>query len=242
MGAIVHAFYPDLWPEMAAYLANVPRLESLYVSIAEAAPPSFEREVRKGYPFAFVRRVPNRGRDVLPFLRMLELAASHGIDLVCKLHTKRSPHLPTGEAWRRNMVEKLLGSRETVERIAGRFQRDPKLGILGPGGHVMPSTFFWQRNAARVEALARRMGEELGAEPFRFVAGSMFWARVAALEPLLRLRLRDDEFEPESGADDGTLAHAIERSFPLAARRAGYEISETENTDGLTVVDFAPVR
>jgi lipopolysaccharide biosynthesis protein len=61
-----------------------------------------------------------------------------------------------------------------------------------------------------------------------FFAGSMFWARVKALEPVRKLALRDDDFEPELGQVDGTLAHAMERVFAMAAQRAGFEIATVE--------------
>ena len=55
-----------------------------------------------------------------------------------------------------------------------------------------------------------------------FPAGSMFWARGAALRPLLDLGLSFDDFPAETGQTDGTLAHAIERLFLHSCERAGY--------------------
>jgi lipopolysaccharide biosynthesis protein len=52
-----------------------------------------------------------------------------------------------------------------------------------------------------------QLAAEIGATdnflPFRFPAGAMFWARAAALAPLLKLSLRLSDFEEESGQTDG---------------------------------------
>jgi GT2 family glycosyltransferase len=51
----------------------------------------------------------------------------------------------------------------------------------------------------------------------------MFWARSAALRPLLDLGLATEEFEEEAGQIDGTLAHAIEHVYFHACEHAGYD-------------------
>ena len=55
-----------------------------------------------------------------------------------------------------------------------------------------------------------------------FPSGSMFWARPAALRPLLDLGLRFEDFLEESGQEDSTPAHAIERLYFLACERSGH--------------------
>ena len=52
----------------------------------------------------------------------------------------------------------------------------------------------------------------------------MFWFRPKALLPTVALGWSGDAFEPEQGQREGTLAHAIERVLPLAARVTGYWI------------------
>ncbi|HYC36879.1 MAG TPA: rhamnan synthesis F family protein [Usitatibacter sp.] len=238
VAAIVHLFYEDLWPEMAEHLRRIPRLDRLYVSVASTAGAIVDT-VRAEFPRSLVRRVPNRGRDVLPFMQWIEVADLENIDLVCKLHTKRSPHLPTGEGWRRNMMSKLLPDAAQVQGVIRRFTAEPRLGLLGPGGYVVPSSFFWARNAALVAELAAKLDCTLPETGFRYVAGSMFWARLEALLPLRRLALCDDDFGAEAGIDDGTLAHGLERCFGLAPGLAGLELAEMPNADGVTVRDFA---
>ena len=54
-----------------------------------------------------------------------------------------------------------------------------------------------------------------------FPVGSMFWARSAALRPLLDLELSFEDFPAEVGQTDGTLAHAIERLYFYACEKSG---------------------
>src|SRR4051794_24828825 len=61
------------------------------------------------------------------------------------------------------------------------------------------------------------------AAPLDFPSGSMFWARSAALRPLLDLHLSFDDFPAEAGQTDGTLAHAIERLYFLVCEQAGFD-------------------
>lgn len=236
----LHLYYEDLWPEMAAHVRHVPMLDRLYVSIPANATEALEQAIRSDFPFALVRRVPNRGRDILPFLQWLEVAAQQGIDLICKVHTKRSPHLADGDAWRRDMLAKLLGSPQAVEDVIGAFRHDPSLGIVAPGGHVVPGSFYWERNEAAIVLLCDRMGRNTRDQDFQFSASAMFWARVPALLPLRRMALHDEDFEEERGAADGTLAHAIERCFAVASSLAGYRLAETPNPQATTVEDFVP--
>jgi len=49
----------------------------------------------------------------------------------------------------------------------------------------------------------------------------MFYARYKYLRPFLSLALDTEDFEPEEGQIDGTLAHAIERAIGIGVARAG---------------------
>jgi lipopolysaccharide biosynthesis protein len=71
-----------------------------------------------------------------------------------------------------------------------------------------------------------RMGAPMSGRDLDFFAGSMFWAKRAALEPLRRLELRRVDFPGEQGQVDGTTYHALERLFSRSAQKAGFTIGD----------------
>ena len=169
----------------------------------------------------------NRGRDILPFLEAARLLRDRGAGVILKLHTKKSIHRSDGNAWRTELFSKLLDP-AVVDRVLAGFQANPRLGLVAPTGSVVPLTYFWEHNEARVRQLMRSMvGQEGGLHGETFVAGSMFYVRVDALRPLLDSDLGAKDFEPEAGQVDGTMAHAIERCFMLVCDHLGYECVET---------------
>lgn len=231
IGVIVHLFYFDLWSEILRYLRNIPAPFNLYVSVVEGVPAEVVAEIEREFPDATILKCSNRGRDVLPFLRCLEIAVKDGCTMVCKIHTKKSLHRTDGDKWRRDLYDKLLGSTDGIRAILRTLSARPSLGIVGPAGHKVSSDVYWGSNAEHLGRLACALGFEPEKMSFEFIAGTMFWARTEAISPLLSFGLDDADFESEGGQVDGTLAHAIERLLPLAARAKGYWTADTSVTE-----------
>ena len=224
---VLHLHYVELWPEIAGYLRNLPDGFGLYVSIGETAPAGTEAEIQAIFPNAVVLRVENRGRDVLPFLTLMKHVVADGRRYVCKIHSKKSKHRVDGDTWRGDLYGKLLGSRDIVADNVFALVNRPGLGLLGPAGHMVPSSFYWGSNAENVTRLGRAFGVDAAQMTYEFAAGTMFWAKVDGVKPLLELGLTRDSFEAEAGQIDGTLAHALERAIPLAIANAGMYTTDT---------------
>lgn len=231
VAVVVHAFYLDVFEEV---LANVPHTLTTRAKWFVTTPHDQVEAVtaiarRFGVPFEVVGR-PNRGRDVLPFLRVLPQVVAEGFPWVLKLHTKKSLHRSDGDRWRDDLYSKLL---DRPERTLAYLRDHPDVGLVGPQGYVVPMTCYWGANRDRVLALGRRLGiAALDPQTTSFIAGTMFYARLEALQPLLHLALDDEHFEPEAGQVDGTLAHAIERVVALSAMAVGLRIASTDEVAG----------
>jgi len=153
-------------------------------------------------------------------------------DLVLKVHTKRSPHMRSGDAWRAELLDGVCGTTEQIHRIAEAFAQDPRIGLVAPPGNVFGREFLGN-NGAWLRELAARGGLPYDLGHLWFPAGSMFWARPAVLLPLAQLGLTAEDFGAETGAIDGTLPHALERYLGLIAVSQGLAVVESSQVDAL---------
>ncbi|HUO53803.1 MAG TPA: rhamnan synthesis F family protein [Rhodoblastus sp.] len=225
IGVFIHAFYEQEITKILPALAHIEAPFRLFVSADTPEKKTFLETALRPLASASpdIRVFENRGRDIAPkFVGFRE--AQRGCDLVLHLHTKKSLHTEELAGWLAFILDCLLGSPEIVNSILGLFAAYPQLGVIAPRIH--PSVVYgvqWGENYCKAVYLARQIGVRLErATRIDFPAGSMFWARSAALRPLLDLDLGFSSFEPEHGQTDGTTAHALERLVFFAAERAGF--------------------
>jgi lipopolysaccharide biosynthesis protein len=222
LAVVVHLYYADLWDELRRYLGHLGDEFDLFISLYRDTAGDIESDILSDYPSAEVRYFENRGRDVGPFMEFLRDSRLSQYELVCKIHSKKSPHRSDGDRWRGTLLQQLLGAPEIIREIRDVFESKPEVGLLGPANQRDRREESWGSNREVMCALARRMGVDEAEVGIDFFAGSMFWFRPAALDELAGLDLRLEDFEAEQGQLDGTLHHALERIFPLAARASGY--------------------
>jgi len=229
---IIHAWYEDVLDEILAALAKIEQPLRLIVTTSNERLKHIEAVLTRHGRTAEIEVHENRGRDVLPFLHVADRLLNEGESLVLKLHTKRSPHRTDGEQWRRDLLE-CLASPSRWNGIVSAFAADPALGLVAPEGHVQPMSYFWGGNAQNVAFLCTRLGIAAPNESHdRFIAGTMFWVQLDSLRPLLDAHLSPDDFEPERGQLDGTLAHALERLMVRCAEDAGYRMATAASVCG----------
>jgi lipopolysaccharide biosynthesis protein len=219
----LHLFYPELWPQLHAQLSVIPEPWDLFVSVpAFAATPAW-REILRDHPRVRFLRVPNRGRDVAPFLAWLRSGAWDGYDVVCKLHGKRSPHMQGGDAWRDELLRALLGSAENVKSILAHLRRESALVMLGPSSshRQIELANGWAKNRVLTVRLARLLALKAINAQSSFFAGTMFWFKPTAFNLVRSSALTTRDFPLEMGQTDGTLAHALERLLASLATASG---------------------
>lgn len=212
---VLHLYYTELFAEVQSFLDNLDDSFDLFLSISEDQF-AFAEKIRAIYPNASILLVPNRGRDLAPFLEFLKIIVPLGYERLLKIHTKKTLHREDGTTWRKDVLGKLLGSKEQVASIQKAFESDGSLAMLGPQDHVIDSRFYMGKNATKVQELLFRCGYAQNLpDHFFFVASTMFWARPDIFKPLLKAGLSPDDFENEPLPVDGSLAHALERFIGL---------------------------
>ena len=85
----------------------------------------------------------NRGRDVRPFLVLLERGRLDRYRFVCKVHGKKSSDggrkSYIGPLWRRRLLFDLIAAPGLADADCEMFERDPSIGMIGPRAFRLPS-------------------------------------------------------------------------------------------------------
>ena len=232
---VLHLYYRDLWPEFERRLLSLDMPFHLIVTTTQEDA-GFESAVRAAFPDAQIFVYENRGRDIGPFMQLLHDGHLDRFPLICKLHGKRSgvsgPRALFGTVWRRTNIADLIGTTDQVTSILARFEKNPKLAMIGSRRFRLPNAHIgdegaWAENRETTLGLAADLG--IAPTDFRldFFAGTMFWARRETLDALRGLGLTLEDFPAETGAVDGELAHALERLFGALPYRDGMTVEDT---------------
>lgn len=227
----LHLYYPELWAEFAARLAAQGFDFDLYVTLTgpAAEDAALGGAIAADFPRARIWRFGNRGRDVLPFLTLVNAGLLAPYRAVCKLHGKVSPHRRDGAEWRQDLVGAVMGAAGPTRARLDRFLADPAAGLWVADGHVLSDPRDWGINRPRTAEILARGGLEVAGDAFP--AGSIWWVKPQVLDRLAALGLTAADFEPERGLVDGTTAHAVERAMATLVLASGLAFVEASALD-----------
>jgi hypothetical protein len=226
---LIHAYYPDLLPELIAFAQNFRRCSfDVYVNVVDLAwGPEVHATLREFCPGAFVMLSNNRGRDIGGHMRLLEEIDISRYDMFALMHTKKSPHMAAeeGEFWRRDLLAAFAGTPDIAAECVAAMKSDAHIGLIGAKA--------WRsqklgRNGAQYERLLDILGVQGANREVDYISGSMFLLR-ASVAARLVAALRHVDFEDGTERDrafyvDGQIEHGVERAVPALVREMGYEI------------------
>jgi len=198
----------------------------LFISLTKGASAHMRDAIMQAFPNAWVFDFEDHGRDIGSFLVFLQSGVLFQYDLVCKLHTKRSPHLQDGDHWRRVLIDGILGSSRLIDQVVTSFSRDRDLGMVVADGNIYCGSEHWIGTENRLAELLPRLGISPNVRDRSFPGGSIFWIRPFLLRTLAAAGLKLEDFEPEPLPVDGGLGHAVERMFGLFCEDAGMYVLE----------------
>lgn len=225
---VAHCYYERGFGLLSPYLANVPKNAVLYISTDTEAKADYLRAEAAvlGFAGTCVRVLPNAGWDIGPFVAGFRDALLRH-ELILKVHVKMSTNTESHwvKIWRDLLYDSLMGSKSHVNGILRQLEENPRLGLLAPPTFQAISEVSQKYNARNMKKILRHFNFQLSPrDAIDFPVGSMFWARQAALRPLLDIGLDFRDFEKtDPSRRDGTFAHAVERSFFYSCHAAGLD-------------------
>ena len=237
-----HVYYVDMLGELLASATGIP---GRYDFIATTDTPAKKAEIERvcaadpHIARTIVRVVEqNRGRDMSAlFITCRDLFLDDRYDLVCRLHTKRTPQIEPARAshFKRHLMDNLMGSGDYVTNILDMFSARPWIGLaIPPVVHISFITIgnAWLVNRPRAEKVAADLALDVPFDPHTPVAayGTMFWFRPRALRKLFAHEWRWEDFNQEPDHKDGGLAHVLERLIAYVAQDAGFTTEHVMST------------
>ena len=233
-----------MWPY---FINKIKRLDinyDLLVTMPSVNGP-LEDKIKRDKPDVKIIYVENHGRDVWPFLRAMESIGNitESYQSVLKIHSKKSKHRADGGDWLDDLTDSLIpqkGVKNILETLANE-----STGIIGPKGHYLPLAVNLPANGLNIKELLRKRYSYFktrkvlnSSYSYGFFAGTMFWARMSAIKPVIDLGLKYHDFDNESGQIDGTMAHAIERVFCLIPELDNKIMYETSRGGEVTRIPY----
>ncbi|MEL6858023.1 MAG: rhamnan synthesis F family protein [Pseudomonadota bacterium] len=225
IAVVIHAYYSDILEEiLQALQTSTPEIRLFVTSPRHQA--TEVSTALSNSSFAFQQFVAeNRGRDIAPFVDLLPHLKAQDVDIFLKIHTKGSHHLENGSSWRKHLFEALLEN-DRMQKALATFRGDRSIGILAPDEHILKLDDYVGSNKTILADLVKRLNlEQTVMKESKFVAGTMFYGRLSVFQILIDAGISANDFDPERGQIDGTLAHAIERVMGILVTNSGMRLA-----------------
>ena len=237
VGLVFHMYYEELFDESISYLSNFPHDVSIQITTdSESKKLTIDKKLSKAKINARVTIIENRGRDVSSLLVGVA-DFIFDFDLICFAHEKKSSHvkpLSAGRAWAYKLNENMFATKEYISNIINVFENEERLGIAFPSypNHGVYSHSIgtgWGKSYNITQKLLNDFKINVKINEHSLCVsplGTCFWFRPRVLEKLFSGYDGNGwsccDFPKEPTHTDGTILHAIERSYAYFAQDSGY--------------------
>lgn len=233
IAVVIHLHYAEKIKDYYPYISNIPPgTDIIFTTSVQAVKEelkAYEKEISRRF---HIIEKENRGRDMSGLLVACKQELLN-YKYICFVHDKKAKSRDTEhdvESFIKCLWENTLGSNAYIRNVIHTFETHPSLGLLLPPESFSDNYKFahintWDHNYALMEVLAEKLNLhcDLDSQKKPLSLGTVFWARTDALRKLFTWNWSYEDFDEEPLPIDGTISHAIERSFAYVAQDAGYE-------------------
>lgn len=247
---ILHLYYTDNWEDIFCKKLKL-ITESIDLDIYITLPESnkdYINVIRRDFKHANVFFVPNKGRDVLPFIKVAQVLYGMGYKKVLKIHSKKSTHrdlegnaAESGDYWLAKMIDSLIPTNKiALQEVISKID-DDTTGMIGAAEYCYPLKMYLKNNRVTIERIMKLfekgffMGDLANKlNNFSYFGGTMFWADLDAIRDVLTIS--SGNFPPEKGQTDTTIAHALERVICLLPQIKGKKVYTISPKKGIQIL------
>ena len=243
IAAIVHIYYKDQVPVVLNYCKNFPENTDFYMTTTtDEVREAIDKEMQE-LPYRYeitVRKNVGVAMSSL-WITYSDVIVEGHYDYICYFHDKKSPYSHfsiQGQQFAERLYENLVGSKELIQNIIGTFEQNPRMGIAGVpmvyhGEYFMTVLRGLHQSYPQVKQLAKELNlsvtiPENQVPPSAY--GDMFWFRPDALKKAISHGFTYDDFDVDYKSD-GTILHAIERTYGYMAQDSGYYYADVISDD-----------
>ena len=244
VAVVVHIFYPELTSELIAAIGNIPVRADLFISTDSDLKKELINDHIRNYENGSVEInvFPNVGRDIAPLI-VGYAKIFEKYEIFLHIHTKKSMHDEFLSGWRAFLIDNILGSSDIVRSILGLFAATDVGVVFSQHFPLVRGRLNFGGNYEVIKKLLAGTGIKLSKDLLLdFPSGSFFWGRSAAIRSLLSHHLTWSDFDPEAQQVDGTIAHAIERSFLFFAEACGFRWAKVARYGNVRPDTLVPIH
>lgn len=232
---ILHLYYAELINDLLCYIENIPCEYDLVITTSDIKNKEYllknellKKSNAKNIDVRVVQE--NRGRDMSSLLiTCQDLVLNEKYDLICRLHSKKSPQAGFGmsEHFKEMMYLNLLKDKSYTSKVLNFMDKNIHVGLaMPPMIHIGYPTLghSWFANKPRALELANQLDINIPFDDFSPYApyGSMYWFKPQALKKVFQCNWKFEDFHQEPMPHDHTISHALERLLAYIAHDAGY--------------------
>jgi lipopolysaccharide biosynthesis protein len=226
---VLHVYYTELWGYYERKLQSLETKFDLYITLCEDVE-DITDDILRSFPHASVKKYPNKGQDIGPFLLTIKDIRHKDYDYLIKLHTKGFGRVATAsnkaeretlrrltKEWRKVLVQALIGSDDKIKE---------NISILTASDFKMCGAKEWNFGGPYKTQARKWACPGFAPQYYRFIGGTMFMVDFKFFTECWTDLVIDITYSqlPTEYLPDNSLTHYLERKLGQSVVDAGFEI------------------